>query len=77
MFCTYLTMYTGNKLPKWYIGSTSVEKIINGYLGSVVSRKYKDIWNFEIKNNPELFKVRILSVYSNRIKAPRRRVKTS
>ena len=49
MFCTYLTMYTGNRLPKWYIGSTSVEKIINGYLGSVVSRKYKDIWNFEIK----------------------------
>ena len=69
MFCTYLTMYTGNKLPKWYIGSTSVEKIINGYLGSVVSRKYKDIWNFEIKNNLELFKVRILSVHSNRIKA--------
>ena len=27
-YCVYLTMYSGDKLPKWYIGSTYEEKII-------------------------------------------------
>ena len=31
MYCVYLTIYTGNKLPPFYIGSTSLKKINKGY----------------------------------------------
>lgn len=33
-FVVYKTIYSGDKLPKYYIGSTSYEKILSGYLGS-------------------------------------------
>lgn len=69
MYCTYLTMYTGDKLPKWYIGSSSVKNIEKGYVGSVNSKKYKVIWFSEIKENRNLFRTRILSRYSNRTDA--------
>jgi len=65
-YCTYLTHYTGDKLPEWYIGSTSIKKILNGYNGSVTSKKYKTIWNSERKNNPHLFKTRILRKFYRR-----------
>jgi hypothetical protein len=39
-YCVYITFYKGNKLPPFYIGSTSVEKINNDYNGSVGSQKY-------------------------------------
>ena len=66
MFCTYLTIYKGNKLPPFYIGSTSVSKIQNGYRGSVSSREYKNIWRNELRNNPSLFKTIIISTHLNR-----------
>ncbi|AEN93954.1 hypothetical protein [Enterobacteria phage vB_EcoM_IME540] len=64
MYCTYLTIYTGSKLPRRYIGSTYVERILKeGYNGSVLSQAYKKIWNLERKENPHLFKTRILSLF--------------
>lgn len=70
MFCTYLTIYTGNKLPRRYIGSTSVNRIIDeNYHGSVKSKKYKDLWKSEQRDNPHLFKTRILSKYETQHEA--------
>lgn len=64
MYCTYLTIYTGSKMPRRYIGSTTAERINNeGYNGSVLSKAYKAIWNKERKENPHLFKTRILSLF--------------
>ena len=42
-YCTYLTTYSGSKLPKNYVGSSSVERVENGYRGSVLSEKWKEI----------------------------------
>jgi len=66
IYCTYITFYRGNKLPPFYIGSTSVEKINNGYHGSVGSKEYKAIWKSELKENPHLFKTKILSTHGDR-----------
>jgi len=49
-FVVYLTMYKGNKLPPWYIGSTNVDIINNGYNGSVKSKKYKLWYMREVQN---------------------------
>jgi hypothetical protein len=40
MFVTYLTEYSGNKLPPFYIGSTSATRLATGYHGSVRSEKW-------------------------------------
>jgi hypothetical protein len=69
MFCVYLTSYRGNKLPSFYIGSSSVDRVNNGYHGSVVSKKYKDIWQQELKNSPELFNTIIICTHSTRKEA--------
>ncbi len=74
MFCTYITLYKGNKLPPFYIGYTTVEKIENGYRGSVQSKKYKDIWKKELKDNPHLFKTKILTMHEDRNDAMTREV---
>ena len=66
IYCTYITFYRGNKLPPFYIGSTSVEKVNNGYRGSVLSKQYKDIWKHELKTSPHLFVTRILSTHNDR-----------
>ena len=66
IYTVYLTVYSGNKLPPFYIGSSSMEKIKNGYHGSVKSRKYKKIWEEELKNNPHLFKTKIVSTHNTR-----------
>ncbi len=63
LHCTYITMYTGSKLPKWYIGKSTVQKVNNGYNGSVCSKKYKSIYNSEQTLNKHLFKTRILSTF--------------
>jgi hypothetical protein len=63
IYCTYITAYKGNKLPPFYIGSSSVNKIKNGYHGSVSSKLYKNIWNQEIKFNPHLFTTKIISIH--------------
>jgi len=60
-YCVYLTIYRGNKLPPFYIGSTSIKKFVKGYKGSVTSRTYGEIWKNELKNNPYLFEGKIIS----------------
>lgn len=69
MYCVYLTTYKGNKLPPFYIGSTSIKNIENGYFGSVSSKLYKQTWNLEIKQNPHLFKITIISRHTSRADA--------
>ena len=66
IYCTYLTVYTGNKLPPFYIGSTSVDKINKGYRGSVASKNYKSIWKQELYDHPDLFKTIILTRHETR-----------
>lgn len=63
IYCVYLTTYRGNKLPPFYIGSTSLDKIQKGYRGSVSSKQYKNIWNEELKNNPHLFHTKVISKF--------------
>ena len=65
MYVTYLTIYTGNKLPMFYIGSSTENKILNGYHGSVSSKEYKNIWKNELKNNPNLFKTKIITKHNS------------
>ena len=70
IYCVYLTVYSGNKLPPFYIGSTSVKRIIEKkYHGSVASKKYKDIWKSELKSHPELFKTIIICTFESRKEA--------
>lgn len=68
-FCVYKTTYSGDLLPPFYIGSSSIQKIKNGYRGTVLSKKYKDVWNKELKTNPKLFNVEILSTWPTRQEA--------
>ena len=65
-FCVYLTSYYGNKLPMFYIGSGTVKKVESGYHGSVRSKKYQPTWDAEIKNNPHLFKTKIIKTFEDR-----------
>lgn len=69
IYCTYLTSYSGNKLPQFYIGSTSVKNIKEGYHGSVKSKKYQKIWTSELKEKPYLFKTSIISYHTSREEA--------
>lgn len=69
IYCTYNTIYTGDKMPPFYIGYTTVDKIKNGYHGSVASKKYKFIWKEELKNNPHLFETTIIDVYDTKEEA--------
>jgi hypothetical protein len=75
MFCVYLTIYLGNKLPPFYIGSTSLVKISGGYNGTVTSQVYSATWVSERKNNPHLFKTRVLSRYPDRASALQKEMK--
>lgn len=65
-FCTYLITYSGNKLPPFYIGSTSIEKIKNGYMGTICSKQYKRTWKKELFENRHLFKIKIISLHDTR-----------
>jgi len=69
MYCVYLTTYFGNKLPPFYIGSTSAKKILNGYNGSVSSQAYKQIWKTERDVNPDLFITRVIKMFNTRNEA--------
>lgn len=69
IYCTYLTIYKGNLLPKFYIGSTSIDRIKSGYHGSVCSKRYSRIWKSEIKHNPYLFETKIISTHTSRQEA--------
>jgi hypothetical protein len=69
MYCVYLTTYSGNKIPKYYVGSSSLSKIKSGYKGSVSSKEWKLLWNYELRFYPELFDVIIISEHSTRLEA--------
>jgi hypothetical protein len=69
MFCTYLTVYFGDKLPKRYIGSSTVKRVFSGYNGSVKSKKYKTLYSEEQIENKHLFKTRILNIYETQEEA--------
>lgn len=68
-YCVYITYYSGDKMPKNYIGSSSVNRIINGYKGSVVSKNYRSVWKSELKENPHLFSTKIISYHDTRPEA--------
>lgn len=69
-YVTYLVTYSGDKLPKFYIGSTSEERVMSGkYFGSISSKKYKESFLNEKKNNIHLFKIEILSYHNTREEA--------
>jgi len=55
IYCVYITIYRGNKLPPFYIGYSTPEKIKNGYRGSVSSRQYKNIWKKNWKRTISYF----------------------
>jgi hypothetical protein len=65
-YCVYLTVYYGNKLPLFYIGSTLIKYIEDGYHGSVKSKKYKEIYRKELLENKHLFKTIIIKKYYSR-----------
>lgn len=69
IYCVYLTIYRGIRLPPFYIGSSSVEKVQTGYHGSVCSNEYKSIWKSELRFNSNLFETKIISIHSNRKEA--------
>ncbi len=66
MFCVYITEYLGDKLPRWYIGSSSVSKVENGYKGSVRSKQWENLWESEPN---DLFVTKIISSHSTREEA--------
>lgn len=69
IYCTYLTVYRGTKLPPFYIGSKDTKSVLDGYRGSVVSKEYGEIFKEEISNNPDLFRTTIISFHSTREEA--------
>lgn len=66
MYCIYLTVYSGNKLPPFYIGYSTVDKVKSGYKGTVQSNRYKTIFKEEVKHNPSFFKTFIVSICKTR-----------
>lgn len=73
-YCVYKTTYHGSAFPSkyddknpptLYIGYSTLERITSGYRGSVSSKKYKDIWYSELKQNFSLFDIEILKQFDN------------
>jgi hypothetical protein len=79
IYCVYETTYLGNIFPKKfanskltptkYIGSSSIDKIDKGYRGSVSSKSFEKLWKQELKENPELFEIKILETFETREEA--------
>ena len=68
-YITYITIYAGEKLPTFYIGSTSLDKHINFYHGTVKSNKYQSIYEQELIEHPELFDSCIIDEFDTREEA--------
>lgn len=69
-FVVYKTIYNGTKLPRYYIGSTTLKRASSGkYFGSVKSKKYKAIFKKELLENRNLFSLKILSYHTTRSEA--------
>lgn len=66
-FCVYVTKYSGDKMPPLYIGSRATCDVLNnGYHGTVTSKKFKKIWESELRLHPELFQTSIESTHDTR-----------
>lgn len=65
-FVVYVTCYSGNKMPPFYIGSSSLHRLNKGYKGSVTSKQYSKVWKEELQSNPHLFKTHIISIHDTR-----------
>jgi hypothetical protein len=68
-------MYKGNNLPAkypdertpiYYLGSSSVRNIMNGYMGSPSSKLYKEVWKKETRESSDQFQMFILHRFSTR-----------
>lgn len=68
-YCTYLTVYFGKKLPRRYIGSSTVARVKTGYTGSIKSKKWKAIYAEEQTKRKHLFRTKILSYHSTQLEA--------
>jgi len=69
-FCVYITKYSGDKMPPLYIGSRATCDVLhNGYHGTVTSKKFKKIWESELRLHPELFYTVIESTHDTRQEA--------
>jgi hypothetical protein len=68
MFVVYLVTYSGMNLSaKFYIGSSSKDKVLLGsYFGSIKSKKWKNVYQQELRNNPNAFRIKILSEWNTR-----------
>src|SRR3990167_3459292 len=66
IFVTYLTVYSGDRMPPFYIGSSSLQRIVTGYRGSVCSKEFKSVWIAELRDHPHLFKTIVLDVHESR-----------
>lgn len=74
-FCTYLTVYRGNRMPPFYTGYSTVKNILEGnYHGSVTSREYCLIWHLELRYNPHLFKTYIITRHHTKREANAREI---
>ena len=65
-YVVYKIIYSGENLPPYYIGSTKLSKLKNGYLGSVRSKKWKNKFKLEVLNGRGLFDYEILSEHDTR-----------
>lgn len=68
-YCTYITIYSGNRLPPFYLGATTIERIQKGYRGSVRSKRYQQIWDDEVRYNAKAFKTKIIKIYNSQQEA--------
>lgn len=69
MFCVYVTFYSGERLPPFYVGSSSVKRVQNGYHGTVKSKRFGSIWREELKINPSAFDTLIIATFDTRLEA--------
>lgn len=68
-YVVYLIIYSGEKHPPFYIGSTSRVKLEKGYRGSVKSLRWKDIYKTEVKENPGAYTHQVLASFYTREEA--------
>jgi len=68
-YCVYITIYSGENLPPFYIGSKDTLSVENGYFGSVSSQRFSKIWKQELTQFSHLFDILIISYHDTRAEA--------
>ena len=73
--CVYVISYSGfavneygERLPPFYIGSRYTN-LMENYYGSLTSKRWSKIWRKESRENPHLFKRRIIKTFDTRKEA--------